>query len=403
MCEALSGAARGSSAGRRQAWTRGALVVSEVAFACTLLVTAGLLIRSFVRVLDVDLGFRPDRAWALRIDPGARYSSQEKRNAYFDEALLRVRPLPGVRGAALADVLPFGGNRSGGVVGEGQVYARDEYPQAFIRVVSDGYFQTMGIPLKAGRDFGGDDDPSREQVVIVNERLARMLWPGQDPLGRILLRGGKRRVVGVVGDVRHAALEDDFTGELYFPIRQSDDYARVELVVRSDLAPVALARGVRAAMAPIAPELPASAWRPLRELVAKAASPRRFVVLVLGGFSGFALLLASLGIFGVVSYSVSQSTREIGIRMALGAQGSEVRRGILTRTLALAGFGVGLGAAASWTLGRAIESQLYGVAASDPVTFGGSAALVVLVTALAGYFPARHASRVDPVAALRAG
>jgi predicted permease len=400
----LKGRSRGSSEGRKHGWIRAALVVSEVAVACVLLVGAGLLIRSFVRILDVNLGFRPERSAALRIDPGSRYSDQLKRNAYYDEALRRVKSTPSIRGAALADVLPFGGNRSRGVAGEGQVYARDQYPQAFVRVVSDGYFGTMGIPIRAGRDFSEQDTPSREPVVILNETLARTLWPGQDAVGKVLAHGGgvRRRVVGVAGDVRHKTLEEGFTGEMYLPIRQTNDYSTVDLVVRTDLPPERLASSVRSALQPIAPDLPRNEWRTLQQLVDKAVSPRRFVVLMLAGFSAFALILASLGIYAVISYSVNQRTQEIGIRMALGASARDLQARILVQTFGLAGVGMVIGVAASWILGRALGGLLFGVTSTDPVTFLGMAILLTTVAAIAGYFPARRASRIDPMVALRA-
>jgi predicted permease len=243
---------RGGGQSRKDAWTRGALVVSEVALACVLLVGAGLLIRSFLSVLDVDLGFQPERVAALRVDPDPR-ADISRRIAYFNEALSRVRALPGVQGAALSDMLPLGGNRSWGVAGKGQLYARDAYPQGFVRVVSDGYFAAMGVPLAAGRDFTPRDLPDSEPVVILNEMLANMLWPGEDPIGRQIAED-ERRVVGVVGNVRHQSLEEGFTGELYIPIRQTGGYASVDLVVRTDLAPGGLAAAVRAALAPVAPE-----------------------------------------------------------------------------------------------------------------------------------------------------
>ena len=404
----LKDSSRGSSAGRGHAWIRSALVVSEVAFACVLLVGASLLIRSFLHVLDVDMGFQPERVAALRIDPSSQYSNQAKRNAYFDEALRRVRSITGIRGAALADVLPLGGNRSWGVAGEGQIYGRDEYPQGFARVVSDGYFGAMGVPLKAGRDFTERDTPSTELVVIINETLARMLWPGEDPIGKRLLADGvvnkevMRRVIGVVGDVRHQSLEEGYTGEIYIPIRQTNGYGAVDLVVRTDLAPVAVASSVRTALAPIAPNLAANEWRTLQQLVDKAVSPRRFVVLLLAGFAGFALILASLGIYAVISYSVNQRRHEIGIRMALGASAVDLQRRILIETLKLATAGMALGLAASWGLGQAIQSLLFGVTPSDPATFAAAPLVLFIVAALAGYLPARRASRIDPIIALRA-
>ncbi len=398
----LQDSQRGSSRGRRHAWIRHTLVVAEIVFACVLLVVSGLLERSFLRVLDVRLGYQPARAAALRIDPSSRYATQPQRNAYYDEALRRVRSIPGVEAAALTDVLPLGGDRSWGVAAKGQVREPGKDLEAFIRIVSDGYLQAMRIPLRAGRDFSPRDTPSSELVVLVNETLARALWPGQNPLGRMVTQEGGRRVVGVVGDVRHSALEQSSGGEMYLPIRQTDDYSAVDLVMRSALSPAALAAAVRRELEPIEPELPANELRPLQTLVDQAVSPRRFVVLLLAGFSAFALILASLGIYAVISYTVHQRTQELGIRAALGASGRELQTRILLETLGLAGAGMLIGTVAAWSFALALRGLLFGVTSSDPATFCAMLVLLTAVAALASYLPARRAARSDPMLALRA-
>ncbi|MFI5106142.1 MAG: FtsX-like permease family protein, partial [Terriglobales bacterium] len=299
---ALKDTSRGSTEGKRHTWIRGTLVVSEIAFACVLLVGAGLLIRSFLRVLDVNLGFQPERAAAVRVDPSQQYSTQAQQNAYFDEVLRRVRDVRGIDAAGLSDALPLGRNRGWGVRAKGHGYKQGEYPDAFVRVVSDGYLRSMGIPLRTGRDFTERDTPPNEEVIIINETMARSLWPGQDAMGQILQVDKDRRVIGSVGDVRHLALEQGAGNEMYLPIRQCGDFASVDLVVRTTLPPAELASSVRAALKPIEPNLPASDFRTIQQLVDKAVSPRRFVVLLLGGFALFALALASLGIYGVISY-----------------------------------------------------------------------------------------------------
>jgi len=400
--ETLKDGSRGSSGGQGRAWVRNALVVSEVAFACTLLVGAGLLMRSFVRVLDVNLGFQPERAAVLRVDPSFPFKSRQQQNSYFDEMLRRTRALAGIRAAGLTDVLPLGGDRAWQVSGKGQIYPKDRHPESFVRVVSDGYFESIGIRLKAGRVFTQRDRASSEPVAIVNETLARTLWPGQDALGQVLTQDGGRRVVGVVADVRHEALEKAGDSEMYLPMRQTFDYPAVQLVVRTALAPDRLAAAVRAALRPIDPNLPVSEFKTLQDLVDRAVSPRRFLVLLLAGFAGFALLLASLGIYAVISYAVSQRVQEIGIRMALGASATDLQSRILLRTLGLAALGLALGMAASRALTGTLESLLFGVTPGDPVTFLGIGALLIVVAALAGYFPARRASRIDPMVALRA-
>jgi predicted permease len=399
--DALKETGRGSTEGHGRAWIRSALVISEVAFACVLLVGAGLLIRSFLRVLDVNMGFRPEHAAAIRVDPDKGYSTQAQQNAYFDEVLRRVRELPGIEAAGLSDALPLGRNRTWGAAAKGQVYPKGKFPTAYVRVVSDGYIKALGIPLRAGRDLSPQDTPESEPVIMVNETLARTLWPGENAIGKIMRVSGERRVVGVVGDVRHLALEEGSGMEMYLPLRQGRDWSSADLVVRTTLPPRELAPAIRAALKPIQPNLPGNDFRPIQQLVDKAVSPRRFVVLLLGGFALFALVLASLGIYGVISYSVGQRTQEIGIRMALGASPADLQIRIMMQTLGLAAIGMVLGVSASWVLARGLGGILFGVTAGDPVTFAGMPLMLIAVAALAGYLPARRASRIDPMLALR--
>ena len=238
-------------------------------------------------------------------------------------------------------------------------------------------------------------------MIVINETMARRLWPGEDAIGKIIRADRERRVVGVVGDVRHLALEQGAGLEMYLPIRQTRDFSSVDLVVRTTLPPAQLASGVRAALAAVDPNLPANEFRTLQQLVDKAVSPRRFVVLLLGGFAVFALILASLGIYAVISYSVSQRTQEIGIRMALGASARDLQLRIVLQTLSLAATGMLLGTGASWALARSLSGFLFGVTSTDPVTFLGMVIVLTTVALTAGYLPARRASRIDPMTALR--
>jgi predicted permease len=400
--DALKDTSRGSTEGKGHTWIRSGLVISEVAFACVLLVGAGLLIRSFLRVLDVNLGFRPERAAAVRVDPTQQHATQALQNAYFDEVLRRAREIPGIGAAGLTDALPLGRNRSWGSGVKGVTYPKGQYPDAFVRIVSDSYIKAMGIPLIAGRDITERDTPATEQVILINQTMARQLFPGQNPIGQIIQPGRDRRVVGIVGDVRHLALEQGAGSEMYIPIRQTGDYSSVDLVLRTMLPPAELASAVRGSLKTIAPNLPRTDFRTLQQLVDKAVSPRRFVVMLLGGFALFALILASLGIYGVISYSVNQRTQEIGIRMALGASAGDLQTRIIMQTLALASIGMLVGGAASWALAKALSGLLFGVAPGDPVTFLGMLIVLTAVAALAGYLPARRASRIDPMVALRA-
>src|SRR6185295_10945007 len=227
----------------------------------------------------------------------------------------------------------------------------------------------MGIPLLAGRDFTEHDAAESEKVIIINETLARRLWPGQNAIGQMVTQDGGRRVVGVVGDVRHVKVEEESGSEMYLPIRQTTDFSAVELVVRSSLPEQTLRNTIRTALKPLDPNLGSSEFRSVQQLVDKATSPRRFVVMMLTGFSIFALTLAALGIYAVISYSVQQRTQEIGIRMALGASAADVQLRVVLQTLGLAAIGIVIGTAASWGLARLLQSFLFGVTATDPLTF----------------------------------
>jgi predicted permease len=400
--DALKEATRGSTG--RRTWVRNALVVSEIAFACVLVVGAGLLVRSFVHVLDVDLGFRPSQAMTVRVDPDSSYDTLDKKRAYFNEVLRRVREIPGVEAAGITDALPLGKNRTWGVRAKGVTYAPGRFPSAFPRMVTDGYPASMGIALKAGRDFSPQDTASSDPIIIVNETMARTLWPGQDPIGKLTQNpcGAERRVVGVLADVKHLALEQGSGNEMYIPLRQCGDVPSADLVVRSSLPEAPLVAAVRAALKPIASTIEANEFRALQQLVDRLVSPRRFMVWMLGGFAVFALVLASLGIYALISYSVTRRTQEIGIRMALGAPAGSVQSRIVAETLRLAFAGMALGAAASWLLARSVSGLLYGVTPSDPLTFGAMLVVLTVVAALAGWLPARRASKIDPLVALRA-
>jgi putative ABC transport system permease protein len=400
--DALKDSNRGSSQGRGHSWMRSALVVAEISLACVLLTGAGLLIRSFLHVLDVNLGFAPEHATALRIDPNENYKTQEQKNAYFTEALHDVMNVAGIQAAGLSDALPLGWNRSWGFAAKGVQYKAGQYPEGFPRIITEGYFHAMGIPLKAGRDFTERDTKGALNVIILNETAARTLFPGQDPIGQIVLADRpERTVVGVVGDVRHMTLEEGSGNEFYIPMRQTEDYGVVDLVVRSPLPTTELAPRLREALRPIEPNLPTSNLRTMQTVVDRAVSPRRFVVLLLAGFAGFALILASLGIYAVISYSVNQRKNEIGIRMALGASPAMVRQLILSETMRLAGVGALIGLAGALIAGQLATSLLYGVTATDPLTFAAMIAVLGAVAALAGYLPAMRAARIEPVTLLR--
>jgi predicted permease len=369
-----------------------------------LLVGAGLLLRSFMTLLDVDLGFQAEQAVAWRVDVGDRFndSGPGQRVAFYERLVAAFEAVPGVESVGLTDTLPLGRNRGWGIRAKGVDYPEGG-PGALPRMVDDGYIEAMRIPLIAGRNFNQHDTRDTERVMIINEACARRVWPGQDPIGQIATTGGDRewRIIGVVQNVRHSSLEEEPGNEMYMNIRQQGDWGAIDAVVRTKLPVEAIAPGIRAALRSLDPTLPTGDFQTLDTIVDRAVSPRRFVLLLLAAFTAVALFLASLGIYGVVSYSVNQRTQEIGIRMALGASAQSVRWRVLKKTLTLASIGVAIGAAGSFVMARLIGSLLYGVEPADPLTFAAMMVVLTLIALLAGYLPARRASRIDPMSVLR--
>jgi predicted permease len=399
----LNDASRGSSDGPRSAAVREVLVVGEVALAFVLLVGGGLLLRSFVRLLDVDLGFRPQGAVMWQLDAGRNFPNDTVRVAYYESLLARVRAVPGVDVVGVSDTPPLGRNRGWGIQAKGVVYAKGETPGVFPRIVDSEYLRVMGIPLLAGRQLAPTDNAGSTRVLILNKTAATRLFARADPIGQTVFVGGDRewQVVGVVADVRHQALDQESGLEMYLPYTQMPDYGTLAMVVRSRLPATSLAGTVAAALRAADPALPVGDYQTLDSVVDRAVSPRRFILLILGAFAGTALLLAALGIYAVLSYSVSQRLREIGIRMALGESASRVRQRVVRRTVLLAGAGVAIGAAVSYVASGLLRSLLYGIGPTDALSFAGTAVILVVVSALVGYLPARRASRTDPIVALR--
>ena len=399
--DALKDSGQGMSAGRRHERMRAILVVSEIALACVLLVGAGLLLRSFLRVLDVDLGFEPSRAAVIKID----YDDQgkaERRGPILQNMLENISAIPGVESAGVTDMLPLGRNRSWGFQAKGVAYRKGDFLAALVRIVTPGYLPAMGMRLIGGRDFTWQDGTHNEPVVIINQAAARQFWPDRDALNRLArVNGHDTRVVGILSDVREHSLEKAATPEMYLPVMQADPEG-AELVIRTKLPPEALASSVMKTLRAWNPAQPAAEFRPLQNIVDQSVSPRRFFVMLVASFALLGLILASLGIYGVISYSVARQTQEIGIRMALGASVSQVRLGVIAGTLRLALAGVLIGTAGSLAAARWIASLLFGTRPSDPMTFVSIVLLLCAVAVAAGYFPARRASRIEPMTALRA-
>lgn len=398
----LHNASHQRTAGRTASAARGTLVIAEVALACVLLVSAGLLLRSFAALLEVQLGFQPQQAAAWRVDAPRAFADNAQATQYMNRLVESVAALPGVEAVGLSDCLPLGRNRTWGAGAMNVEYPAGTYPIAYPRVVDHRYLQAMQIPLLAGRMFDERDNATAERVAIINESLARQLWPDRDPVGQMLAQFGGTKVIGVVGNVRHGSLEQGGGNEMYFDFRQGADWSAMEMVVRSSRPLASLARDVRGALAAHDPELPSSEFYPLERLIDNAVAPRRLFMRLLSFFSIVALTLAALGLYGVIAYAVTQRTREIGVRMAVGAQRTDVLQLILGGGLKLVLVGMVLGLAGSLAFARVLQTQLYHVTAYDPLTLGANAALLVGVGACACLMPALRATRVDPLIALRA-
>lgn len=395
-----NGATGASDAGRLP--LRSTLVVAQVALACVLLVGAGLLLRSFLRVLDVELGFETERTYALRIDPGGDIDIEQEYVAYIGAILSTARTVPGVESAAITDAVPFGSNRSWAVSDESAA-TDPEWVGALVKAVSPGLFETMRTPLIAGRDFDDDDDGGSPPVVIVNRTLAERLWPGQDPLRQSLrfFNRSTRQVVGVVADVRHLTVEESSGPEFYVPLIQMISTSP-SLVIRSERPIAEVAPRLRSALTEIVPGLPTEGLLPLQEFVDRAVSSRRFFMSILTAFAGVAIVLAAVGIYGVISFTVTRRTREIGIRIAIGAPSGRIRRGIVHETLRLALVGSAIGFPAAIVAAYYMSSLLYDISPGDPWTYAGAGSILLLVSGAASFLPAARASRISPTTALRA-
>jgi predicted permease len=325
------------------------------------------------------------------------------RGPNLQEILRRVSALPGVESAGIADMLPLDRNRSWGVAAVGGDAAKDRDSSALVYIVTPGYIPTLGMHMREGRDFAWNDKPESQHVIIINEAAARREWPGQDAIGKMVngIEKDPVRVIGVVADVRESSLEAASSPEVYVPMTQNSDIEGATLVVRTRVAPESLASSVLGTLRTLNPSQPATEFRPLALLVDHAVSPRRFFALLVTLFAGLGVLLAALGIYGVISYSVTQKTQEIGVRMALGASTGRVMRDVLGSTFRLTVAGIVLGTLASLGVGRLIASLLYSTSPWDVRTFLGMVMALMAVALVSGYFPARRASRVSPMRALR--
>lgn len=394
-----------TSGGSSRHRLRGALVIGEIAMAVVLLVGAGLMIKSLWRLLQANVGFDPHNVLTMTVSlPPSKYAEQQRRVNFHDQLQEQIASIPGVIGAGLIDRLPLlAGNTTRFIVEGDPVPPPGQEIEANFRQSNQSYFQSLGIPLIRGRLFNQADGAG---VVIINQSIAEKLFAGRDPIGRRLTNPGFNNppieIVGVVGDVRVTGLDQEIKPVLYFPHRQGGPMT-TSLAVRTSGDPGALVSAVRNACRTLEPDVAIFNVRTMEEMItdSPAAFMRRFPAILTGLFAAVALLLASIGIYGVVAYSVSQQTHDIGVRMALGARGRDILKMVLKQGLALVLTGLAIGAVAAFGLMRLLGSLLYQVGAGDPLTFGSVLFLLALVALLACWFPARRATKVDPIVALR--
>jgi predicted permease len=396
---------RGATGGRRHHAMRTLLVVSQVALSTVLLIGAGLLLRNFLQLQTTSAGFDAAQLLTMNITlPPARYSGAAQFTAFTDELLRRVRGLPGVRSAAVASALPVNPTRFAPSLPEGQPQVPlAERPILDIQMVSEGYAATMRIPLKRGREFNEHDDARAPRVALVNETLARRYWPGQDAVGKHIMLGrlpAPIEVIGVLGDVRNVSLVSDVQPEIFVPWAQLP-WANIHLIVRTAVDPLAAPNAVRAAVHALDKDQPVTRVRAMDELFTESAAQPRFTAYLLGALAAAALLLAMVGIYGVIAYTVAERTQEMGVRIALGAARADILRLVLREWMLTTGAGIAIGLAASFALTRLMSTLLYRVSVTDPFTFIIGPLLFLSIAAVASFVPANRATRVDPAITLR--
>ncbi len=412
ISETLKEGGRGSSAGKQRTFARGAFVVAQMSLALVLLAGSGLLIRSFARLIGVDPGFDATHLLTFKVSlPSSKYKKDKEMLVFFQELLTRVSHLPGVRAVSMCSFPPFTGLGSATGV---HVLSQPErslmdLPDAAVRIVGANYFSTMQIPLQSGRTFNEQELAEERHVVIINQAFADQYIKGLNPIGQKAViymksleesKNTPSEIIGVVGDVRQMGLDTPAEPTVYWPHPELV-LSEMTIVVRTEKEPLALVSAVRNELQQMDPEQPMAAVSTMEQLLAATLSRSRFTTLVLGVFAALALVLACVGIYGVVAYSVTQRTQEFGIRMALGAKRGDVFRLVLGQGTRLTFLGIGIGIVAALAVTRLMATLLFGISATDPLTFTAVALLLALVAIAACYIPARRATRVDPFVALR--
>lgn len=410
----LRSGGRGGSGSRARARLRDMLLVCEVAFSAALLVGAGLLVRSFARLQDVNPGFRPDHVLTMQLSlPPAAYADL-KVGLFFEQLLDRVRVLPGVQASGICRFLPLNGSdASGNFQIEGQpVLAAADQPRAKFRTASGGYFSALGIPLIRGRVFDRTDTQHTPKVVVINQTAARRYWPNQDPIGKRILSGLDENqwstIIGVVGDIKQAGLDSPTSPETYYhylqipPGEMNFAESSMALVIRTTADPAAMTSSVREALHTLDPAQPIYNVQSMDQVLQESVAQPRFRAFLIGLFAALALVLASIGLYGVVAYSVSQRTAELGIRVAVGARPADIVKLVVFRAAGLAAMGLVIGIGASLVGSRLLSGFLFEVSPSDPFTLGVASIVILAVALTASLVPALRAAKVDPVVALRA-
>src|SRR5688572_3464861 len=407
--ETLKEGGRGSEAGRGNR-IRAGLIVAEVAISLVLLIGAGLLINSFLRLRNVDPGFRSDNLLTMRVSlPASKYNDLAKRAAFYTEINRRLENVPGVESSAVITNLPlYLQSNSDNISIEGRPDPPpNQRPIINTRVISPKYFETMGIPLLSGRQLTDQDTDDTPNVTVISKTMARRYWPGENPIGKRIAFGRPERdedwiqIVGIAGDVRQSDLITEIKPQMYLSYQQLGFFVPRDLVVKTDVDPMSMAATVRKTIWEIDKDQPVSNIRTMEQIASESIARQRFSMTLFAIFAGVALLLAAVGIYGVMSYSVAQRRGEFGIRMALGAQKRDVLKLTVGKGLKLVLLGVVFGLAGAFALTRLMASLLFGVGATDPVTFAAISLVLVGVGLLASYIPARRATKVDPIVALR--
>ncbi|MGC1105331.1 MAG: ABC transporter permease, partial [Candidatus Acidiferrales bacterium] len=410
LVESLKDGSRRTSSNPAAQRTRNSLLVSQIALALVLVIATGLLTRTFYRLLTVDPGFRPVHALTFQLTlPGSKYPDQAHIVPVYQQVLRHLQALPGVQSAGLTETVPLNGATESTAIrfSDHPPTSALDIPMANYTMVSPGYFSAVGTPILRGRAFLESDTANSMPVAVISAALAKKFWPGQDPLGKQIAPRSMvfpaETIVGVAADVKRLSLREAPPPEMYVPYTQKiwPSLLTMDVVLRTTQDPASLAASARQAIHSVDSDLPVADVKTMNDIVGDSVAQPRFAVLLLGAFGGLALLLATIGMYGVISYNVVQRTQEIGIRITLGAQRRDVFRMVLGHGIRLAALGIGIGLAAAFGVTRVMKSFLYGVAATDPLTFVAVSLLLLAVALLACYIPARRAMRVDPMVALR--